>query len=711
MVTLMLALLCVYTDCPLDFTSSNFTLVASVCSNITNRGKCCRYMNALVAFSVARYANLSTNLGVSSDLSQTCIASISRSMELHGVSRNATSFCGLGTKILVKYNCEGRTTVTQMHQSPKFGHVTRNCRLPLSPANQCRKCLNSGITYLRDLVGAETKNITLSTCRDATYAALASRIDYTSALELLSCFFQVTELSIPSESFPPLASPEHSPSTAGVISPSSIDSLLTPGQNNNPYHLTLVPTIGIVVTALALTMLVVLVILIRKKNRELDESESLDRKSTKTLPSPRPVFKIHEDDSSPFQKFSFKEMRNATNDFNTVIGHGGFGTVYRAEFSDGLVAAVKRMNKVTVQSQKDFCREVELLAKLHHRNLVSLKGFCIQKKERLLIYDYMGNGSLKDHLHSIEKPPLSWGTRMKIAIDVANALEYLHFYCDPPLCHRDIKSSNILLDENFVAKLSDFGLAHSSRDGSVSFEPVNTDIHGTPGYVDPEYVVTQELTEKSDVYSYGVMLLELITGKRAVDEGRNLVETSQRLLVTKSRHVDLVDARIKDSIDDDDGEKQLEAAVTVVRLCTEKEGRSRPSIKQVLRLLCESCDTLHSGFARAVEEEIGQDSRKRTVLRFQKSNNRIFGSSSSTNSRSFCSRSLPHSPSPKSQSQSQSQSLPFLSVVILHYQAFLAIMSPSYQGPVRVLLKHCLFASHGGCLDDSFGCKFKKQYQ
>ncbi|RID56947.1 hypothetical protein BRARA_F00359 [Brassica rapa] len=631
-------------DCPLDFTSSNFTLVASVCSNITNRGKCCRYMNAFVAISVARYANISNNLGVTSDLSETCVASISKTMELYGVSRNATSFCGLGTKILVTYSCEGRTTVAQMHQSPTFGHVTRNCRAPLSPVNQCRKCLNSGITYLRNLVGAETNNVTLSTCRDATYATLASRMDDASALELLGCFFQVTELSVvPSVSFPPTESPGPSPSVVDADVPSKSDSPMTSSsESNNPYHLTLIPTIGIVVTAVSLTMLVVLVILIRRKNRELDESESLERKSAKTLPSPRPVFKIHQDDSSPFQKFSYKEMRNATNEFKTVIGHGGFGTVYKAEFSDGLVAAVKRMDKASEQSKQDFCREIELLAKLHHRNLVALKGFCIEKKERFLIYEYMENGSLKDHLHSTEKPPLSWETRMKIAIDVANALEYLHFYCDPPLCHRDIKSSNILLDDKFVAKLSDFGLAHSSRDGSVCFEPVNTDIHGTPGYVDPEYVVTQELTEKSDVYSYGVVLLEIITGRRAVEEGRNLVETSQRFLVTKSRHKDLVDPRIKDSIDDN-GERQLEAVVTVVRMCTEKEGRSRPSIKQVLRMLCESYDPLHSGFAKAVDEEVGQDTMQRTVLRFQRSNNnRFIGGSSS--SKSLCSQSVPHSP-------------------------------------------------------------------
>lgn len=145
------------------------------------------------------------------------------------------------------------------------------------------------------------------------------------------------------------------------------------------------------------------------------------------------------------------------------------------------------------------------------------------------------------------------------------------------------------------------------------------------------------------MYSYGVVLLELITGRRAVDEGKNLVEMSQRFLLTKSKHWDLVDPRIKDSIDDA-GRKELEAVVAVVRWCTKKEGRSRPSIKQVLRLLCESCDQLHSAFAKAVEEEIGWDSRKRSNSRIQRGDSRIFGPSSSTTSRSHYSRSLPHSP-------------------------------------------------------------------
>ncbi|XP_023641140.1 probable receptor-like protein kinase At1g49730 isoform X3 [Capsella rubella] len=618
--------------CPLDLTSSNFTLVASVCSNNADRAQCCRYMNAFVAVSVARYANYSTDLGVPADLTEICISTISRTMELYGIPRNATIFCGLGTKILVNYDCEGLTTVTQMLQSITFRDVSKNCRLPLPPGKHCRKCLDSGVTYLRSLVGADN-SIKLSTCRDATYAVLASRVDNSSALELASCFFNVPELSPSPESSPASLSPETSPSPELADSPSSDNLVLSAIKSHHRYHLTVVPAIGIAVTAFALVMLAVLIVLIQRKKQELDDSKGLEC-DLKTLPSPRPRSIIHEGNSSAFRKFSYREIRKATEDFKMVIGSGGFGTVHKAEFSNGLVAAVKRLNKSSEQAEDEFCREIELLARLHHRHLVALKGFCNKKNERFLVYEYMANGSLKDHIHSTEKPPLSWETRMKIAIDVANALEYLHFYCDPPLCHRDIKSSNILLDENFVAKLADFGLAHASRDGSICFEPVNTDIRGTPGYVDPEYVVTQELTEKSDVYSYGVVLLEIITGKGAVVEGRNLVEMCTPLLLSESRRIDLVDPRIKDCID---GE-QLETVVAVVRWCTEKEGVARPSIKQVLRLLYESCDPLHLGLAMAVEENKGRSLRGDSG--FQSGDIRGLASSSSTTSRSHCSRSF-----------------------------------------------------------------------
>ncbi|KAL4615413.1 hypothetical protein ACB092_07G122900 [Castanea dentata] len=633
-------------DCPLNLTGSNFTLVASICSTNDDRGKCCRYINAVIAVSVAHYANATGNLGVTANLSETCLHSIPETLGLYGVPRNATAFCGFGTKIPVNYVCEGRTTVTQMLQSPKFSDVTVNCKLPLSEDTNCRKCVNASITYLRQLIGAED-NMTLSTCRDATFTAIASQVDGVSVVEIASCFFGVQGLSNFPVSVPSPAShtPEASPSPLVAASPNPL-MLGTPlTKNHHHYRLTLIPGIGLAVTAVALMMLVVLVFLIRRKSRELEDSEKLDKTSSKAFPHSWPVRKFQEGPSSMFRKFSYKEIKKATGSFNTIIGRGGFGTVYKAEFSDGLVAAVKRMNKVSEQGDDDFCREIELLARLHHRHLVALRGFCIAKHERFLLYEYMANGSLKDHLHAPGRTPLSWRTRMQIAIDVANALEYLHFYCDPPLCHRDIKSSNILLDENFVAKVADFGLTHASKDGSICFEPVNTDIRGTPGYMDPEYIVSQELTEKSDVYSYGVLLLEIVTGRRAIQDNKNLVEWSQIYTTSESRLPELVDPSISDSFDLD----QLQTLVSIVRWCTQREGRARPSIKQVLRLLYESSDPMQSGLLEAIEDEEyeGNEGRGRTskgkIHRadaiFHSGDGRYLASSSST-SRSYCSRSF-----------------------------------------------------------------------
>ncbi|KAL4615411.1 hypothetical protein ACB092_07G122900 [Castanea dentata] len=410
-------------DCPLNLTGSNFTLVASICSTNDDRGKCCRYINAVIAVSVAHYANATGNLGVTANLSETCLHSIPETLGLYGVPRNATAFCGFGTKIPVNYVCEGRTTVTQMLQSPKFSDVTVNCKLPLSEDTNCRKCVNASITYLRQLIGAED-NMTLSTCRDATFTAIASQVDGVSVVEIASCFFGVQGLSNFPVSVPSPAShtPEASPSPLVAASPNPL-MLGTPlTKNHHHYRLTLIPGIGLAVTAVALMMLVVLVFLIRRKSRELEDSEKLDKTSSKAFPHSWPVRKFQEGPSSMFRKFSYKEIKKATGSFNTIIGRGGFGTVYKAEFSDGLVAAVKRMNKVSEQGDDDFCREIELLARLHHRHLVALRGFCIAKHERFLLYEYMANGSLKDHLHAPGRTPLSWRTRMQIAIDVANAL-------------------------------------------------------------------------------------------------------------------------------------------------------------------------------------------------------------------------------------------------------------------------------------------------
>lgn len=444
----------------------------------------------------------------------------------------------------------------------------------------------------------------------------------------------------PSSLLPP--SPDASPTPLLAASPSQTSLGVSSHDNHHSYQITAITSVGVGVTVISFLLLVVLVYLIRKKSRELDDPEH----GFKDLGAPgRCGRKFPEGPSFMFREFSYKETRRGTNNFTAIIGQGGFGTVYKAQFSDGLVAAVKRMNKVSEQAEDEFCREIELLARLHHRHLVALRGFCIQKHERFLIYEYMENGSLKDHLHTPGRSPLGWQTRVQIAIDVANALEYLHFYCDPPLCHRDIKSSNILLDENFVAKLADFGLACASKDGSICFESINTDVRGTPGYMDPEYVVTRELTEKSDVYSYGVVLLELVTGRQAIQDNRNLVEWAQTFISSESKLSQLVDPNLKEFFDYD----QLQTIVTIVKWCTQPEGRARPSIKQVLRLLYESSDPLHNGFIRAIQDEEFEGTQgtrrpskgktQRGEMVFHSGEGRYLASSSSTN-KSYCSRSF-----------------------------------------------------------------------
>ncbi|KAI3997842.1 hypothetical protein MKX01_036312 [Papaver californicum] len=529
-------------DCPLDLSGSNFTLAASACSNNETRGKCCRYINALIAISISRYANLTSNLGAPPELRETCIRSVSQSLELYGTPRNATVLCGLGTKIRVHYQCKG--------------HVSSNCIMPLSAESNCKKCLNASILYLHRLVGDEA-NVTLSNCRDATFTTIASQVDIVSAVHTASCFFGIPGI----RSTPVVISDKSPPSLPPMVSPSHFP------EHHHRYRLTIIPAIGIFITSVAVLLLI----------QTVKDSEIPDKTSWKAF-SPRSFLKLQEGPASMFRKFSYKETKKATNNFNTIIGQGGFGTVYKAQFGDGFVVAVKRMNKVSEQAENDFCREIELLGRLHHRHLVSLRGFCVDRRERFLMYEYMENGSLNDHLHSTGKTPLSWQTRIQIAIDVANALDYLHSYCEPPLCHRDIKSSNILLDENFVAKVADFGLAHASKTGAISIEPVNTDIRGTPGYMDPKYAVNEELTEKSDVYSYGVLLLELVSGRRAIQDSRNLVEWSQIYMANESRLPELVDPNIGESFD----LEQLLTIASIIRWCTRSEGRQGLQLSRFL---------------------------------------------------------------------------------------------------------------------------------
>ncbi|KAH9306320.1 hypothetical protein KI387_010724 [Taxus chinensis] len=225
--------------------------------------------------------------------------------------------------------------------------------------------------------------------------------------------------------------------------------------------------------------------------------------------------------------FSYQELEQATNLFDeeNELGDGGFGAVYLGKLQDGRIVAVKRFYQENSRRVEQFINEVQILSSLSHQSLVRLYG-CTNPESPmlLLVYEYLSNGTLWDHLHGCRRTPrgLPWGTRLNIAIEIAQALAYLHSI-DPPIFHRDVKSLNILLDENFRAKVADFGL---SRLAPVNVSHITTAPQGTPGYVDPEYHQRFQLTDKSDVYSFGVVLVELISAKVAVDTGRNNNEIS-----------------------------------------------------------------------------------------------------------------------------------------------------------------------------------------
>ncbi|ONI08562.1 hypothetical protein PRUPE_5G185500 [Prunus persica] len=270
-------------------------------------------------------------------------------------------------------------------------------------------------------------------------------------------------------------------------------------------------------------------------------------------------------------------------DEEDVVGSGGFGTVYRMVMNDCGTFAVKRIDRSREGCDQVFERELEILGSIKHINLVNLRGYCRLPTSKLLIYDYLAMGSLDGFLHEqgLEERPLNWNARLRIALGSARGIAYLHHDCSPKIVHRDIKSSNILLDENLEPRVSDFGLAKLLVDEDAH---VTTVVAGTFGYLAPEYLQSGRATQKSDVYSFGVLLLELVTGKRPTDptfvkRGLNVVGWMNTLLRENRLH-DLVDKRCTDA-----DSETVEAILEIAARCTDANPDDRPSMSQVLQLL------------------------------------------------------------------------------------------------------------------------------
>ncbi|KAF8010129.1 hypothetical protein BT93_J0938 [Corymbia citriodora subsp. variegata] len=273
--------------------------------------------------------------------------------------------------------------------------------------------------------------------------------------------------------------------------------------------------------------------------------------------------------ASGIPRYSYKEIQKATQNFTTVIGQGSFGPVYKALMATGETVAVKVLASDSKQGEKEFQTEVSLLGRLHHRNLVNLVGYCIDKGQHMLIYEFMSNGSLANLLYNVKERVLDWEERLQVALDISHGIEYLHEGAVPPVIHRDLKSANILLDRTMRAKVADFGLSKEEV-----FDGRNSGLKGTYGYIDPTYISTNKFTMKSDIYSFGVIIFELIT---AIHPHQNLMEYISLASMSADGVDEILDKRLVGECNPD----EVRRLANIGLKCLHKLPRKRPSIAEV----------------------------------------------------------------------------------------------------------------------------------
>ncbi|KAJ4760526.1 Wall-associated kinase family protein [Rhynchospora pubera] len=288
--------------------------------------------------------------------------------------------------------------------------------------------------------------------------------------------------------------------------------------------------------------------------------------------------------TTAFKIYSIEELEQATNKFSEecVLGRGGHGIVYKGIFEDGTVVAIKKSKLMEEHEIDEFVKEIVILSQINYKNVVKLLGCCFEVKVPMLVYEYISNGTLYHCIHDKQKTPIPSDLRLRIAVESANALAYMHSFASPPILHGDVKSANILLDDNFVAYVSDFG---ASKLVPSDVAEIATIVQGTIGYLDPEYITSCQLTDRSDVYSFAVVLLELLTRKKALylegpDEDRNLASSFCKAK-KDGRFLDILDAQVRDELKSE----VLEDIGDLVMQCLSKNRDERPRMTDVAERL------------------------------------------------------------------------------------------------------------------------------
>ncbi|GKU98393.1 hypothetical protein SLEP1_g11404 [Rubroshorea leprosula] len=324
----------------------------------------------------------------------------------------------------------------------------------------------------------------------------------------------------------------------------------------------------------------------------------------------------HEGSAEAAKIFTVEELKKATNNFDDsgVIGQGGYGTVYKGTLRDGRIVAIKKSRIIDQSQNEQFINEVVLLSQINHRNVVKLLGCCLETEVPLLVYEFISNGTLHHHIHNKSKASsLTWEIRLRIATETAGVLSYLHSAASTPIIHRDIKSTNILLDDSYTAKVSDFGISRLVPQDQAG---ISTVVQGTIGYLDPEYLHSSKLTDKSDVYSFGVVLLELLTGEKVLSFDRTEEERNLSMYFLSAMKDNCLGKIIDGCIVNEANIEQLNEVANLARRCLSVKGEERPTMKEVamelegLRRMTkhpwanDACD------AKEVEYSLGETSDK-----------------------------------------------------------------------------------------------------
>ncbi|XVF10948.1 hypothetical protein REPUB_Repub07fG0227300 [Reevesia pubescens] len=354
------------------------------------------------------------------------------------------------------------------------------------------------------------------------------------------------------------------------------------------------------------------------RNQSKSDNSALSFTS-RSFPSPRSILELYKEKENDLRVFSLQELRDATNGFNRLlkIGEGGFGSVYKGTIvpldgrGDPIVVAIKKLNTQGLQGHKEWLAEVQFLGVVNHPNLVKLLGYCCEDGDRgiqrLLVYEFMPNRSLEDHLFK-KTSTLPWKTRLEIMLGAAEGLAYLHEGLEVKVIYRDFKSSNVLLDESFKPKLSDFGLAREGPTGDRTH--VSTAVVGTYGYAAPEYVETGHLTIQSDIWTFGVVLYEILTGRRTLERNR---PTSEQKLLDWVKLFPPDSKRFRMLIDPQLGNNySLSAAKKIGKLansCLNKNGKERPTMSQVVESLKQAIQESEEGSSSVNKSAVTSSSR------------------------------------------------------------------------------------------------------